>query len=116
MKLREIANTVEIDSRKLTEYALNPLHPKGQHKARVLQAALGYTSADSQAIIEQIERQVLDVETVVQRIDVYGHHVFTDLEIIGAEGQRAVIRVAWEIAPDSQQARLVSLYLRKVGR
>ncbi len=32
-----------VDSRKLTEYCLDPAHPRGRHKARVFASALGFT-------------------------------------------------------------------------
>jgi hypothetical protein len=42
-----------------------------------------------------------------------------DLEITGLWGQRAVVRTGWLVAPDSDQAWLTTLYVRKgeeVGR
>jgi filamentous hemagglutinin len=42
MKLREVADRVVIDPRKITHYALNPHHEEGKHKARVFESALGY--------------------------------------------------------------------------
>lgn len=33
-----------VDRVKLTEYCLNPEHPRGKHKARVFAAALGFTA------------------------------------------------------------------------
>ncbi len=35
-----------IPTHKLVEYALNPEHPRGQHKARVFQSALGIARSD----------------------------------------------------------------------
>jgi hypothetical protein len=43
MKLGEIVQTIHIDPRKLTEYALNPDHPHGSHKAWLFKKMLGYT-------------------------------------------------------------------------
>jgi len=37
MKLRELANEVLIDPRKLTDYALDPENPKGKNKAFMFQ-------------------------------------------------------------------------------
>jgi len=42
MKLGDIVDRIYIDPRKFTEYALNPSHPRGGHKARVFRSALGY--------------------------------------------------------------------------
>lgn len=43
MKLGELATSMLIDPNKLIDYALNPNHPEGKHKARVFETALGYT-------------------------------------------------------------------------
>ena len=39
-----------IDIEKLRDYALNPEHPRGRHKARVFAAALGLTAVDSEEL------------------------------------------------------------------
>ena len=41
---------VEIE--KLSQYCLNPLHPRGRHKARVFESALGITGEDAEEGIE----------------------------------------------------------------
>jgi len=43
VKLGEIVRQVNIDSRKLTEYVLNPEAPWGRHKAFVFARVLGFT-------------------------------------------------------------------------
>ena len=43
MKLADIVSRVGIDSRKLTEYALDPESPWGRHKAIVFEQVLGFT-------------------------------------------------------------------------
>ena len=43
MKLRDIVTHITIDSRKLTEYALNPDNPKGKNKAIMFALHLGFT-------------------------------------------------------------------------
>jgi len=115
MKLRELASQVVVDPRKLTEYALNPENERGCHKARVFKAALGYTQDNYESLLEQIETQVLEAEAVVQRTDEYGRHVRVEVEIVGVADQRAVVRTGWLIAPDSDEARLITLYVRKPG-
>lgn len=113
MKLRELASRIIVDPRKLTEYALNPENERGRHKARVFRAALGYTRDNYESLLEQIETQVLEAEAVAQRTDEYGQHVHVDLEIVGVADQRAVVRTGWLVAPGSDEARLITLYVRK---
>lgn len=45
-----------IPTHKLVEYALNPEHPRGQHKARVFQSALGIARSDWRYLHDQCSR------------------------------------------------------------
>lgn len=54
MKLRELVNEVIIDSRKLTDYALDPENPKGKDKAAMFARYLGYTKDNYQSLLDQI--------------------------------------------------------------
>ena len=48
------ASEAEIPNAKLRDYALNPEHPEGGHKARVFLAALGFRQEDWPALRDQI--------------------------------------------------------------
>jgi hypothetical protein len=113
MKLRDIVSRVVIDTRKLTEYALNPDNPVGANKAVMFQRHLGFTKDNYDSLLEQISTQALDSEAILQRTDRHGQHYRVDLEIIGTEGQQEVVRTGWIVAPDSDEARLTTLYVRK---
>jgi hypothetical protein len=54
MKLSDVVPHVEIDPRKLTEYALNPDNPVGADKAIIFQRVLGYNRHNYQSLLEQI--------------------------------------------------------------
>ena len=62
MKLKELFNHIEINPRKLTEYALDPENPKGANKAMMFQRHLGYNKDNYQLLLNQIYAQVLDAE------------------------------------------------------
>ena len=62
MKLKELFNHIEINPRKLTEYALDPENPKGANKALMFQRHLGYNKDNYQLLLNQIYAQVLDAE------------------------------------------------------
>ena len=62
MKLKELFNHIEINPRKLTEYALDPENPKGANKALMFQRHLGYNKDNYQLLRNQIYAQVLDAE------------------------------------------------------
>ena len=72
MKLRDVADKVIIDPRKLTQYALNPKHDEGKHKARVFERALGYNLTNFQHLLDQIVQLALDVEIEFTQENQYG--------------------------------------------
>lgn len=113
MKLKEIASHIEIDPRKIIDYALNSEHPTGRHKARVFEAALGFTRDNWHDLLEQIKSQSLDAEAAVLGSDAFGRRVQVDLIITGITGQRATVCTGWLITLNSDIARLVTLYVKE---
>ena len=114
MKLRDLALDIIIDSRKLTEYALNRDNPKGTHKAVMFERHLGFTKDNYQLLLAKIEASILDAEAILQKKDLLGQRYQVDLEITGIQpGQQEIVRTAWIIKPNSNLARLVTLYVRK---
>lgn len=114
MKLGDFVSRIVIERRKLTEYALNPDNPKGAEKAVMFQRHLGFTQDNYELLLQQIAEQALNAEAVLGRNDEHGQRYQVDLEIIGvAEGQREIVRTGWIVEPDSDAARLVTLYVRR---
>lgn len=114
MKLGDVVARVAIDSRKLTEYALNPDNPRGADKAVMFQRHLGFTKDNYQLLLQQIESKVLDSEATLQTTDVHGQRYQVDLEIEGVEsGQREIVRTGWIVESKNDVARLITLYVRK---
>lgn len=74
MKLRDIVKRVVIDTRKLTDYALDADNPIGRHKARIFERTLGFTKSNYAGLLQQIEQHALDAEADLQRTDQYGQH------------------------------------------
>ena len=56
MKLRDIATQIQIDPRKLTEYALNPDNPVGADKAFMFRQHLGFTQANHELMGSKLEQ------------------------------------------------------------
>lgn len=114
MKFGEIVTYLQIDYRKLTEYALNPDNPKGRHKAFMFQQHLGYSQNNYESLLRQIQEKALDAEAIPADRDEYGQRYQVDLEIRGVnDGQKEIVRTGWIVKPLSQTARLVTLYLKK---
>ena len=114
MKLGDIAAEITIDSRKLTEYVLNPDNPKGADKAVMFERYLGFTKDNYQLLLDNIKATVLDAEAILQKTDIHGQRYRVDVEIIGVQpGQQETVRTAWIIEANRNVARLVTLYVRK---
>ena len=113
MKLRDIVCRVIIDHRKLTKYALSPSSPLGRHKAIVFERALGFTRDNYDGLIKQIEKNVLDAPAAFHGEDEFGQRYTVDLTIHGMEGRRAVVRTGWFVSHGVDEARLVTLYVRR---
>ncbi len=115
MNLGDVVSKIEINIAKLTDYALNPDNPVGYHKSRVFKSALGFSKDNYELLLRQFEENVLITEAYLKHTDVHGKHYRVDIEITGTEGQRAVVRTGWLVAPDSDVAGLTTLYVRKKG-
>jgi hypothetical protein len=113
VKLADVVQRVRVDSRKLTDYALNPESPWGRHKARVFQQALGYTRQNYAALLAQIEQQALEGQATFHSQDEFGQRYTVDLAVLGVEGQQAVVRTGWFVPRGEDQAHLVTLYVRR---
>jgi hypothetical protein len=113
MKLGDIVSRVAVDARKLTKYALDPDNPIGRHKALVFEKTLGFTKSNYSSLLQQIEMRALHAEAYLQRTDHHGDHYRVDVEVIGTAGQQEIVRTGWVVAPGSDEARLVTLYVRR---
>ena len=114
MKMRELVSEIVIDPRKLTDYALDSESLRGKNKALMFQRYLGYTKENYQILLDQINDLILDAEATPQSEDQFGTRYQVDLEIQGIEPQQIeTVRTGWLIAPNSQQAKLTTLYVAK---
>ena len=102
----------KIDSRKLTEYALNPDHPIGQNKAKVFKSALGYNKSNANLLIKQIYDKLPQSEAIVGKLDQYGQRYTMDMLITGVNGNTAIVRTGWIIKPGSDTPELTTLYVK----
>jgi hypothetical protein len=75
------ADTVTIDSRKLTHYCLDPRIRSGRHKARVFREALGITGADAVWFRQQLLDAVAALDTTRIASDAYGDRWRIDVPI-----------------------------------
>jgi hypothetical protein len=113
MKLSDLVTHITIDPRKLTAYALNPQNESGKHKAHIFKQKLGYSQDNYEFLLAQIEAQALETEVTLLHRDNFGQRVRLDLPVQGVnEEQEAIVRTGWLIPPDSDEAQLITLYVR----
>ncbi len=80
----------------------------------MFQRHLGYTKDNYQPLLEQIKAKTLDTEATFQFKDEQVKRYQIDLEIRGIEPyQQEIVRTGWIIEPNSDTARLVTLYVKK---
>jgi hypothetical protein len=96
-----------VDIAKLRGYRLNPLHPRGRHKARVFASVLGLTAADAEVLREALLRAALESEAARGSADEFGERFTIESDFVRDE-HRATIRSAWIIRRTEQFPRLTS--------
>lgn len=79
---------------KLEEYVLNPLHPRGQHKARVFEAILGITLANKEMLASALRTAVVVSDNAVfAGENGFGRTYVVRFEIATAKGRAKVLSV-----------------------
>jgi hypothetical protein len=98
----------KFDDRKLTEYALNPDHPVGKNKARVIESATGLGRADAANVKQQILDQVGQGDPIPGKVDQHGSRYNKDVTLTGPNGS-IVVRTAWIVDANTGETRLVTV-------
>jgi hypothetical protein len=99
---------VEIDERKISQYAMNPQHEDGRHKARVIASATGLTQGDSGQIAAQIRAGAQDARPIAGKRDEQGQRWHTDIPLTGPNGT-LMVRTAWIMDPGSDRPRMTTI-------
>jgi hypothetical protein len=99
-----------IDIAKLRDYALDPDHPTGAHKARVFAAALGLSRRDADEISAAILAAVAREPAAPGARDRFGQRYMVGF-VMERGDRRAVVRTAWIILAHEDFPRLVSCYV-----
>jgi hypothetical protein len=96
---------------KLVDYALNPNHPVGKHKAAVFEAVLGITVVDAELLRNKIMEAVQTAEAMLARNDNFGQRYQVEFEL-ELNGCKAIILTAWILEPLEFSPRLTSCYIK----
>ena len=103
------ADRAFVDIDKLTQYCLSPSHPRGRHKARMFESALGITAADADMLRDALLAAATD-DCVPGEVDEYGRRYVIDFEMSGPHGD-ATVRSAWIVRDGEDFPRFVSCYV-----
>ena len=96
---------------KLRDYALNPAHPVGKHKARVFESVFGLTSKDALFLQEIIYVAIKANPAKTTRLDEFGQRYQVEF-ILEHNGRTAVVLTAWIVETNDFQPRLSSCYIK----
>ena len=88
---------------------LNPAHPDGTHKARVILASTGLRRSDYRNLINQIAQGILDGQAVQHDTRRGCTQYYVELPVTGPEGT-IVVRTIWIYEDGSNVPRLTTLY------
>lgn len=99
-----------VEISKLRDYCLDPYHPRGRHKARVFQSALGISQADAEWLRAALIAAAQEAEAAQGASDEYGDRYTVDFEISRGQ-QRAMLRSAWIVLQGQTLPRLTSCFV-----
>jgi hypothetical protein len=109
------AEVATIDPRQVTDYALNPNHPVGGHKARVFERVLELTLANEGELLAQVRAGILTAPARPRKVDRSGNRFTVDLVIQGPNGVQSVVTTEWTYDPGSSVPRLITLFIPQGG-
>jgi len=99
-----------VDIRKLRDYCLSPSHPRGRHKARVFQEALGVEQRDVAWLRTVLLEAARTGETLHLGTDTWGSQWRLDVSI-ERRGKRSVVRTIWILRADDDVPRFVTCWV-----
>ena len=98
-----------VELRKLRDYVLNPLHPRGKHKARVFATALAIVQSDAECLRNKLKRAASTGDAALGEVDSYGQRYIVDFECVKGE-RRAIIRSTWIVLTGESLPRLTTCF------
>jgi len=99
-----------VDIRKLVLYVLDTTNVRGQHKARVMASALGFTAANAEVLSSALLEAILQNDCVIGELDFYGQRYTVDCKIKTDVGV-ANVRSGWIVQRDEDFPRLTTCYV-----
>lgn len=99
-----------VEIAKLRDYCLNQTHPRGRHKARVFESALGLAHQDAAKLRAALLEAARATEIELGERDSYGQRYVLDFPMTGP--LRAVtVRSCWIVLTGEDTPRLTSCWV-----
>lgn len=99
-----------VEERKLRDYCLSPVHPRGRHKARVFASVLGIRQQDSALLRDALLQAAQNVEVAEEAANEYGRRYLLDFTMNGPLGS-AQVRSLWIIRTAESFPRLTTCFV-----
>jgi hypothetical protein len=80
---------------KLTKYSMDPDSPRGKHKAKVWQAALGMDKSHAEDVQQQIMERLPGLPALKDSADEHGERFSVLVPITGPNGRTVDVTTAW---------------------
>jgi len=109
MKIPNAARAV-VDIEKIRDYCLSESHPRGKHKARVFESALGLTPKDTFELRDAILSALQTEDVIVGEQDDYGQRYIVDFHM-KRQDMEAYVRSTWIIRTGEGVPRLTSCFV-----
>ncbi len=99
-----------VEMAKLRDYCLNPLHPRGRHKARVFASALGITRGHAEFLGAELLRAARDEDASKGTVDQFGERYNVDFTLVRGP-REALVRSSWIVRAGEHVPRLTSCFV-----
>ena len=96
---------------KLKEYVLNPLHPRGKHKARKFKSVLGITLENPEPLIEALLRAASTSQEAITAGENQFGRLFELSFSLSTNRDRATVSSVWMIRREEDFPRLVTCFI-----
>jgi hypothetical protein len=106
------ADRAVLPTEKLTQYALDPDHPRGGDKARVFKSALGYDQSNYGDLDKQIREGIQREHAEPRGSNEYGSQFSVDIPVAGPAGS-AIVRTGWIYDHGSDVPRFTTAFVKK---
>jgi hypothetical protein len=99
-----------LDVRKLEDYCLSPVHPRGRHKARVFRDALGIGMDSAEWLRSELLAGIRGAEAAELARDIFGGRWRVDVPL-ARQSRRIVVRTVWMVRTGETVPRFLTCWI-----